>query len=439
MPSFASGFVLYRRALVLLMASLLLFLGAVSFRLAQGGAASKPAPPTPLEWSSADLLRRFQERLRRNPEDSYAYAQLGLVYLQRLRETADASLYPKAEQALNEALQRDPDQFDAILGQGILALGRHDFRAALVWGEKARGLSPYSAEAMGILVDAQVELGRYEQAVATAQAMIDLRPDLASYSRVSYLRELHGDVPGAIVAMQAAVDASVAGTEANLWAQTQLGHLHFNRGDLEKAERAYQRTLEAKPDYPFAQAGMARVRAAQGRIDEAISLYQSVAARLPLPEFAISLGELYEAIGRSQDAQRQYDLVKAIHQLQASAGVNVDTEAALFEANHGSHPTTALAPARAAYRLRPSLFAADVLAWALYQAGEYEEAQNYSQKALRLGTRDALWYFHAGMIAHARGDEAAAVRHLQQALAINPHFSPLYTSKTRVILEQIGD
>ncbi len=439
MPSFAADFMVYRRALFMLLASLLIFAGALSVHMTQGGdsAGATNEAPAPLERSSDTMLQRFQERLRRNPDDSYAYAQLGLSYLQRVRENADASLYARAEEALNEALQRDPDQFDAILGHGILALALHDFHGALRWGERARGLNPYSAEALGILVDAQVELGRYEEAVATAQAMVDLRPDLTSYSRVSYLRELHGDVTGAILAMQAAADSGMAGTEAALWAQTQLGHLYFNNGDLEGAEGAYEKALWAKADYPFAQAGLARVRAAQGRMDEAIDLYQPLATRLPLPEFAVALGEVYEAVGRHQEAQQQFDLVGAIYQLQASAGMDIDAEAALFEANHGSNPAKAVEQGRAAYERRPSLFAADALAWALYRAGAFEEARHYSNEALRLGTREALWQYHAGMIALALGDDAATGLHLQTALTINPHFSPSHAPAARAILERL--
>jgi tetratricopeptide (TPR) repeat protein len=435
MTAFAPGLKPYRRPLLILAASLLLFLGALGLQLSKDAesAASSP-PPAPLERSSEAMLRRFQQRLQRNPEDSFAYAQLGLSYLQRLRETGDASLVVKAEAALAEALKHDPDQFDAILGEGLLALSRHDFHAALRWGQRARALSPFSSEALGILVDAQVELGRYDAAVATAQAMVDLRPDLASYSRVSYLRELHGDVAGAIAAMRSAAAASVVGSEANLWAQTQLGHLYFNSGDLEQAEQAYRQALTARPDYPFAQAGLGRVRAAQGRIDEALALYRPLVARLPLPEFAIALGELYQTSGRALEAQQQYDLVRAIHRLQAGAGVNVDAEAALFEADHGSDAEGTVAQARAAYQLRPSLFAADVLAWALYQAGDFEQAQRYSQEALRLGTQEALWHFHAGMIAHALGDEAAAAEQMRAALAINPHFSLSYAPAARAIL-----
>ena len=138
------------------------------------------------------------------------------------------------------------------------------------------------------------------------------------------------------------------------------------------------------------------------------------------------LGELYEAVGQPNAAQQQYDLVETIQQLNAAAGMNVDLEMALFAANHGTNPIMAVEQARAAYAQRPTIYAADTLAWALYQQGEYEEAWQYSQEALRLGTRDPLLHFHAGMIAQKRGDAARAHMHLQTALEINPYFSPLY-------------
>jgi tetratricopeptide (TPR) repeat protein len=385
------------------------------------------------------VIAQLQERIKRNPDDTEAYAQLGLAQLQRVRETADPTLYPKAEQALAEALKRDPQQFDAILGQGILALARHQFTDALSWGQRAQALNSFSAAAYGIMGDAQLELGRYGEANATIQKMVDTRPDLNSYSRVSYLRELHGDTPGAIVALDRAVEAGGPNSESTLWSQTQLGHLYFNSGDLARAERTYQEALLTRPDYIYAQAGIAKVRAAQGRTGEAIRSYQVIVKRLPQPEFVIALGDLYEATGKPAEAQKQYDLVRAIQQLNASAGMDVDMELALFDADHGADPQAALARARSAYTRRPSIYGADVLAWALYRAGDYAEAQRYATEALRLNTRDALLRYHAGMIAEALGDRAKAREDLEQALAINPHFSVRHAPIARATLAEIRD
>ncbi|MCB0189473.1 MAG: tetratricopeptide repeat protein, partial [Caldilineaceae bacterium] len=291
--------------------------------------------------------------------------------------------------------------------------------------EQARAINPFRAGILGILVDGNVELGRYDEAVATLQAMVDLRPDLQSYSRISYLRELHGDVDGAIAAMKDATTSVSPSTEDWRWTMTHLGHLYFNRGDLAQAASIYNQVLAVRRDYPYAREGMARVVAARGERATAIAEYQALAEQLPLPQFVIALGELYEAEGDLTAAQEQYDLVTVMQQLNAAAGMNVDLEMALFNANHGTDHAAVVEEARAAYAKRPTIYGADALAWALYQNSEYEEAWQYSAEALRLGTQDATLHFHAGMIAQARGAEAAARQHLERALAINPHFSPL--------------
>lgn len=393
--------------------------------------------PMPRELGDPQLIAQLRERLRLNPDDADAYALLGVALLQRVRETGDPSLYGQAGQALDAAIARDPQHLDALIGQGSLALSRHQFQQALAWGERARAVAPRRAAVYGILGDAYNELGRYPEAVAAIQQMVNTRPDLHAYSRVAYLRELYGDVPGAIEMMALAVDAGAPGTESSLWARVQLGHLHFSRGDLAAAEEQYLLALAEREDYPYAQAGMARVWAAQGRHAQAARQYAAVIERLPLPEFVIALGELYESQGKTNEAQRQYGLVRAMQQLNADSGVDVDLELALFDADHGADPAAAVARARAAYERRPSIYAADALAWALHRAGEHAEALRLSQEALRLKTRDANLHFRAGMIALAAGDPAAARARLSEALAINPHFSPLRAPLAQRALEEL--
>ncbi|MCB0088379.1 MAG: hypothetical protein KDE54_10735, partial [Caldilineaceae bacterium] len=110
-------------------------------------------------------------------------------------------------------------------------------------------------------------------------------------------------------------------------------------------------------------------------------------------------------------------------QLNASAGMNVDLELAYFDAEYGDDPAAALAEVQTAYTERPTIYAADALAWAFYKNGRFEEAQKYSEEALRLGTQDALLHFHAGVIAQALGDDVAAQAHFAQVRRINPFFS----------------
>jgi tetratricopeptide (TPR) repeat protein len=321
---------------------------------------------------------------------------------------------------------------------GALALARHQFLVALEWGERARQLNPDRAYAYGVIADAQIELGRYGEAVETLQTMMDLRPDMSSYSRISYIRELYGDSEGALEMMQQAVEGGTPGAESTAWTRTQLANLYFNIGDLENAEAEYQRTLADRPNYVYALAGLGRVRAAQGNMDEAIDLLTQAAQVMPLPEFVITLGDLYQASGQLDAAGQQYNLVRAIEKLYQANGVDLDMEIALFNADHDQDLEATVAMARKGFANRPSIYGADVLAWALYKTGNYQEAKSYSEQALQLGTQDALKLFHAGMIAYKLGEADQAQRYLEQALAINPHFSILYAGEARHTLEEVG-
>jgi tetratricopeptide (TPR) repeat protein len=362
-------------------------------------------------------------------------AAQGAALMQQARETGDPTLYTRASAAFDAALKRDPHSVEGLIGKGALALAMHQFRAGLALGEQARALDPRRALVYGVIGDAQTELGQYDAAVDTLQTMINLRPDLSSYSRAAYARELNGDSPGAILLMQQALQSGAPNSEALQWVRVQLGNLYFSKGDLATAEGHYQNALTQLPGYGYALAGLGRVRAAQGRFDEARPLYQQAIAHVPLPEFVIGLGEMEQAAGRPADAARQYDLVRVMQRLFQANGVNTDMEMALFEADHGA-PAIALKQARDAYRDRPNIKAADTLAWALSQAGDQAEAQRYMTEALKLGTQDALFFYHAGMIAYRSGDRATARTRLQQALAVNPYFSLFYAADAQRMLDQ---
>lgn len=412
---------LFLVALALFAASLFVSILRPSF-----GRSADTTPSRPQVESTADLIERYQMILRDAPDNHQIYAELGLAYLQQARESADPTLYDRAEQAFESALAGDPTLGHALIGQGTLALSRHEFDLAEAWALAGREANPYAAEPLAILVDAQVETGRYDEAAHTLQQLLDLRPDNAAWSRVSYLRELHGDVPGAIEAMERAASSAAPGSEPRAWSLVQVGHLYFGSGDLPAAERAYGEAIFHRSDFAAAAYGLARVEAARGDPAAAAARMEPVVTRLPLPEYAIFLGELYESMGEAAAAGEQYDLVRALMALSAAGGMNVDLELALFDAAHGSDPDAAVARAEAAYAARPSIHAADALAWSLLAAGDAAAARPLSEQALRLGTRDANLWYRAGRIALAAGDEATGRRYLTTALEINPHFSPLY-------------
>jgi tetratricopeptide (TPR) repeat protein len=379
---------------------------------------------------TAALLAALQQELRRNPRSSKGFALLGLAYQQRARETGDPSYYPKSEGVLRKSLALEPENLLATGGLGSLALARHRFRQALVLGRQARALSPSTARTYGVIGDALVELGRYRKAFAAFDTMARLRPSLASYARVSYARELLGRRAEAIAAMRLALDAA-SGSEATAWTHVQLGKLYWSGGRLEAAASHYHAALAVFPGYAYALDALAQVEAARGRIARAIALEQRSVNTIPLPQYVAALGDLYRVSGRPRQASRQYALVGAIRRLLAANGVKTDLEIALFDADHGIRPLRTLSLARAAQRERPSIDGDDVLAWALERNNRCGEALRYSERALRLGTLDALKFFHRGMIERCLGHRAEAKRWFARALALNPHFSVLWAPVAR--------
>ena len=389
--------------------------------------------------SSTDrLITGFQRRLKDNPEDFSSYVNLANAYLQKVRETGDPSLYAKADDLLDQAGKIEPQNPELSATRGILALARHDFARALEFGERALALNTESARYYGIVGDAQIELGRYEEAIASYQKMIDHRPDFSSYSRVAYARELYGDPEGAIQAMQDAVEAGAPVPENKAWAYVQLGNIRFTTGKLQEAAKDYDLATKTLPNYPPALAGQARIASARGELEQAAALYQQAFDRMPLAEYAINLGDVYTEMREKKEAAEQYDLVRVIDKLYRANGVNTDLEIALFYADHDVNLQTSLEKARAAYDARPSIHAADTLAWTLYKTSNYKEAQKHSSEALKLGTRDPLKLFHAGMISKALGQRERAREYLQQAVDLNPHFSLLYSDEAADSLKALN-
>lgn len=419
-----------KAAMTTILAVALLAAGAIAFvRSPAEPRNASPAPsssglllPAAGRGSLAATIGSLQERLRVFPGDWRGFASLGLAYVAQARVSGDPSWYPKAEDALAASLRIHPtDNVEGALGLGTLELARHDFAAALRHGRRAAALSPYGADAYGVIGDALVELGRYGRAFEAFQTMVDTRPDLASYARVAYARELLGDVDGAADAMESAFEAAGTPEDAG-WAAYQLGELAFGSGEVATAARWYRRGLELDPAYAPNLAGLAKVAWARGDDDLAIRRYTDVVARYPSAEFVVALGDLYRAIGRKDLAAQQDDVVRAMHDLAEANGVNVDLELALFDADHGD-PAGALEAARAEWARRKSVHVADAFAWALYANGRFAKAAVLSDRALALGTRNGLFLFHAGMIRLRLGEADEARRFLRKALATNPNFS----------------
>jgi tetratricopeptide (TPR) repeat protein len=371
--------------------------------------------------------RRYIAKLERRPRDRNTLLLLGLAYQQRARETGDPRFFTLSERALRMAGSGGLTD----TGLAALAVSRHRFAAALPLAREALRANPEDATARGALGDALLNLGRYRRAFAAYDRMAELSPSVASYSRIAHARELIGRPRAAAEALELALTLQVPVREHRAAGLVQLGNVKFNRGDLVGARRAYAAALASFPGYVHAQAGLARAQAAAGDFRHAVPLFRRVVERLPLPQYAIWQGDTLRAAGMAAAARRAYDLVAVIERVQAVNGVRTELQSALFDLDHGLRLRDALARGREAHTRAPSIEADDVLAWGLARNGRCSEALRYSKRALRLGTHDALKFFHRGMIERCLGHGADARKWFRRALAVNPHFSLLWAPAAR--------
>jgi predicted Zn-dependent protease len=389
--------------------------------------ASRPvsqaaSPMAPTRDPQAQVAR-LEALATRDPGDVRVWQQLGAAYIHRAIATYDPAFTNLAGRALDRADALAPGQSITAVTRGVLMLNLHEFARAHDLAAPVHAADPYDADALAVLVDADVELGHYDAAARDLQALLDLRPGLPAYSRASYLRELHGDLAGAEQAMRQALTAGAGDGFDVATVTTFLGDLAFNRGDLTQAAARYRDALHLQPDLVNAQLGRARVLAARGERAAAIRVLQALTERVPLPAAVILLGDLQAANGDVTGAARTFDLERSIVRLQQSAGAVTDLETAVFDADH-SDPAAALVAARAAYAARPdNIYTADALAWALVQSGQGAAARPYVAQALRLGTADAPLHYHAAVVANAVGDVTGARAELRTAFARNPFFS----------------
>ena len=414
---------------------------AVRALLGGGQALLTTGEPVPASGSVASTtdaqITALQKKIEARADNVENYLALSSAYLQKVRETGDPSLYGRADAALKKAAAIAPDSGDLFAAQATLLLSRHDFEGALVLAKKALATDPERARYYGVVADAEIELGQYDSALANLQEMVNRKPDFAAFSRVAYMRELYGDLEGAIFAFEAALDSSSENPENVAWAHVQSGNLSFALGNLREADQQYALALVRFPGYAVALAAQGRLAASNGDYAIAETLLKSAIERMPLAEYAITLGDVYAKQGKAVEARKQYDLVLAIDKLQSQNGVNTDLEISLFLSDHGIDNAGSLERARQAYARRPSVHAAEALAWALHRDGKDSEAMRYATESLRLGSRDSLKLFHAGIIAKANGRSNEAFTYLEEALRLNPNFSLLHTAEARAALEEV--
>ena len=357
----------------------------------------------------------------KNPKNYEAYNGLALALARRARETSDPNFYKQGEAALQKSFEISPGNFDGKRIQVWLLLGKHEFAAALDEARKLNKRTPDDVMVYGFLTDANVELGNYADAESAANWMMKLRgANQPALTRVAYLRELFGDLDGALELMNMAYQSnSPSQVEDGAWILTQMAHLHLAMGDTVQAEKELQQALAMFPGYHYALGNLAKVRIQQKRYPEAVALLQQRYDAAPHAENLYELAVALQFAGRPEDAQKVFAEFEQKSLKETNIGDNSNHELIMYYADYANAPEKALSVAQREIARRRDIHTLDCYAWALYKNGQYSEARKQIETALAVGVRDASIFHHAGEIALKAGDKAAAERYLQQAVQLN--------------------
>jgi tetratricopeptide (TPR) repeat protein len=408
-------------------------------------AAMPPSAVVPLN----DTIRFLEERVKRDPDDFIAYNKLASEYLQRLRETGDITYLELASRAAKASLKILPAEQNkgGLISTIQVEYSSHDFSNARDHARRLIELDPNKGYPYQFLGDSLIELGQYDEAEAAFRQMdklggIQAITRVAMEQRIARLALLHGDNAAAARHFSAALKLTTAipepPKETVAWCQWQLGDNAFTTGDYVSAEKFYRDSLTTFPDYFRSLASLGRVRAARGDLIGATELYEKVVKIMPDPTFVSALGDLYALMGREQDAKGQYALVENIGHLTALKGTLYNRQLATFYADHDLNSDEAYRNASSEYEVRKDIYGADAVAWTAFKLGKLDEARTVMKEALKLGTKDARLFYHAGMIENAAGNRDEAKRLLKLCLKTSPVFDPLQSPIAKKTLDALG-
>lgn len=367
---------------------------------------------------AAEKIVRAEKAIQLNPDSSEAYNYLAFALSRRARETSDPDYYEQATVAMNESLRLAPDNFDARKLETWIALGKHEFSRAL---ELARALSksrPDDVLAYALLTDACVETGNYDEAEKAAQWALDMRPgDISGLTRAAYLRELFGDIQGACDLMQSAyTKTSPLEVEDRAWILTQFAHLQLLNGKPDIAEPALVDALALFPGYHYALGNMVKVKLAQKRFGEAVGVARDFIRAAPHPENLFVLGEALALASQFDESKSVFLDFESRAISESSGSDNANRELVFYYINHAGKPIEGLQIARQEMERRQDVFTREAFAWALQANGQLEEARTEMDTVLKIGIRDPVFFYHAGVIAQRNGNHEQAREYLQESL-----------------------
>jgi tetratricopeptide (TPR) repeat protein len=378
-----------------------------------------------VEWQKTkEKVAELKEKIKKEPGDVKPRLQIAVIYLSEARITGEHPYYyPAILTILDGVLAMDPKNFEATTFKASVKMSQHQFAEARELAEKARQINPNNAYVYGVLVDANVELGNYEEAVAMSDKMQALKPSLEAYSRASYLREIYGNYPGSIAAMRLAVQAGLPGSEPQCWSKNILGHLYETTGQLAEAENQYAGILILRPSYAFAMAGQARVRKARKEYDKALALLNKAAAIMPEFSFHEEMAEIYALQGDKEKAKKKFAEVAKMLDEDARSGHAVDLELCKLYTKSGQFDLAKTYGLKE-YQKRPkNIDVNHALAWVYFNQNDLPKAQQHIEVALRTGSKDPELLRQAGSIELAMGHADQGNKLIAAARKTNPKFA----------------
>lgn len=349
-------------------------------------------------------LALFETRVKADPSSVEMRVELASAYLQKMRESADNSYFDRASKIVEGVLQSAPGNYGAARLRLELSMFRHEFPSAIEQARELHERQPGDSGILGILGDALMERGRYEESGVAYNKMVMKRPDLTSYNRLAYHKFVTGDPTNALILMRLAVEAGSRIPENEAWCLVELGDLYRKAGTAAEAAQSYRRALERFPGYHRALAAQGRLLAAQGNTAEGIRLLSEAQSRVPLPEYAGALEQLHRLAANTAEAVKQQQLLDASDRLAAANGEKANRLIAMFYADSGRNLKRALELAEAEFAVRDDVYSYDTRAWVLFKLNRLDEAAADMKRALQHRTPEPSFLYHAAAIAAARGE-----------------------------------
>jgi tetratricopeptide (TPR) repeat protein len=384
------------------------------------------------------------QKVKQNPADKKSLLVLASLYLQEARISGNYQYYNTAAmRCVDEVLKQEAKNFEALTFKAMILLSQHHFEEGLAVAEQAKQINPYNSFVYGLLVDANVELGHYEEAVACADKMVSIRPDNRSYSRIAYLREIHGDLNGAIDAMKLAIEAGTPGDENTEWSRIQLGKLYEKKGDVTNAEIQYQIALSNRPKYPYAIAGLAHIATYKKEYNAALQYYMQADTLLSDHTFKEGMIEIYTLTGKNDKAKAMAATILNYMQQFAKRNPNEQGQNETHEMAHAymgvENFDKALEYALMEYNNRPyNIEVNETAALVYYRKADYANALKHIQTAMKTNCNNPELLCHAGLIYAKAGDTITARRLLVKALKNNPFLPADLEKESREVLKAIG-